>query len=37
MDVHGSAALKRVVVITGGTRGMGRAFTLAFLAAGAQL
>ncbi len=35
---NGSAALKdRVVVITGAARGMGRAYTLAFLEAGAKV
>jgi NAD(P)-dependent dehydrogenase (short-subunit alcohol dehydrogenase family) len=38
MDVRASRALQdRVVVITGGARGMGRAYTLAFLAAGARV
>jgi NAD(P)-dependent dehydrogenase (short-subunit alcohol dehydrogenase family) len=38
MDVNAAEALKdRVVVITGGARGMGRAYTLAFLAAGARV
>jgi NAD(P)-dependent dehydrogenase (short-subunit alcohol dehydrogenase family) len=38
MNVNGSEALKdRVVVITGGARGMGRAYTVAFLAAGAKV
>lgn len=38
MDVHESGALKdRVVVITGGARGMGRAYTHAFLKAGAKV
>lgn len=37
-DVTASEQLKdRVVVITGGARGMGRAYTLAFLAAGANV
>jgi NAD(P)-dependent dehydrogenase (short-subunit alcohol dehydrogenase family) len=38
MDVNAAGALKdRVVVITGGARGIGRAYTLAFLAAGAKV
>jgi len=38
MDVNASGTLKdRVVVITGGARGMGRAYTLAFLKAGANV
>ena len=38
MNGSESGALKdRVVVITGGARGMGRAYTLAFLAAGAKV
>jgi 1,1a-dihydroxy-1-hydro-9-fluorenone dehydrogenase len=38
MDFHAPETLKdRVVVITGGARGMGRAYTAAFLAAGANV
>ncbi len=38
MEFQAPEALKdRVVVITGGARGMGRAYTLAFLAAGAKV